>query len=215
MSIRSKYEEELSFVFNKLIDMCHATEFAIEQSISALKTKDRALAKEVIDNDKFVDEKERDIESDCLRILLMEHPFASDFRDVSAALKVITDLERIADQAADIAEIFLHFSDEEFVKEPEHIDTMAKLAVKMVRDGVQSYINRDIKTAAELDKRDDRIDELFKTVKDELVLSITKDPSSADSAVLFLMIAKYLERIGDHAVNIGEWAEYAVTGKRF
>ena len=144
----------------------------------------------------------------------MEHPVASDFRDVSAALKMITDLERIADQASDISEISLQFGDEEFIKEPEHIEMMAKLVIGMVKDGVTSYINRDLDAARGLEKRDDRVDELFETVKKDLIELIKTNPANADQAILFMMIAKYLERIGDHAVNIGEWVGYAATGSR-
>ena len=162
MSIRSKYESELSRVFTKLIGMCHATELAIEKSVTALQMRDAELAHEVMDEDKNIDNTEREIEQDCLKILLMERPVASDFRDVSAALKMITDLERIADQAADISEISLQFGKEAFIKEPEHILQMAKLAGAMVKDGVQSYINRDLETARGLDRRDDRVDELLK-----------------------------------------------------
>lgn len=146
-----------------------------------------------MDNDKNIDAAERDIEQDCLKILLMEHPVASDFRDISAALKMITDLERIADQASDIAEISLHFPDESFIKEPEHIELMSKYAVSMVKDGVQSYINRDVEAASELDKRDDNIDKLFETVKNDLIALIRQNPDAADQAILFMMIAKYLE----------------------
>ena len=215
MSVRSKYEAELALVFGKLTKMCRETELSIEKSVQALKTRDKRLAREVMDNDKNIDAAERDIEQDCLKILLMEHPVASDFRDISAALKMITDLERIADQASDIAEISLHFPDESFIKEPEHTELMSKYAVSMVKDGVQSYINRDVEAASELDKRDDNIDKLFETVKNDLIALIRQNPDAADQAILFMMIAKYLERIGDHAVNIGEWAEYAATGKRF
>lgn len=214
MSIRAKYEKELNLVFNKLIEMCHDTELVIEKSVTALKTRDAELAKQVVSEDKTIDNEERDIEQDCLKILLMEHPVAGDFRDVSAALKMITDLERIADQAADISELSLQFGDEKFIKEPEHIEMMAKLVMGMVKDGVTSYIKKDIKTAKGLDKRDDRVDELFETVKRDLIELIKSDPSNADQAILFMMIAKYLERIGDHAVNIGEWTEYAATGSR-
>ena len=212
MSIRAKYEKELNEVFVKLIDMCHMAEIAIEKSITALKTRNDDLAREVMENDKNVDHAEREIEQDCLKILLMEHPVAGDFRDVSAALKMITDLERIADQAADISELSLQFKNEKFIKQPEHIEAMAKIAVEMVKDGVKSYVDKDLAAARELDKRDDRVDKLFLTVKDELVALIVKDPACAEQAVLFMMIAKYLERIGDHAVNIGEWVEYAATG---
>ena len=213
MSIRSKYEAELALVFNKLIAMCRATETAIEKSITALVKRDRDMSAEVISGDKYVDNLEHEIEQDCLKILLMEHPVASDFRDVSAALKMITDLERISDQAADISEIALQFGDEDFIKEPEHITLMAHLAIDMVKDSVQSYINRDIELARSLDSRDDRVDQLFETVKGDLVELIRKDGKNADQAILFMMIAKYLERIGDHAVNIAQWVEYSLTGQ--
>lgn len=214
MSVRSKYEDELDKVFTKLVKMCHATEIAIEKSVKALKTRDDDLAKEVMAEDKNVDDMEREIERDCLKILLMEHPVASDFREVSSALKMITDLERIADQAADISELSLQFKGEKFIKKPEHIELMAKIVTGMVKDGVTSYINHDLETARELDKRDDKVDELFETVKKDLVELIKIDSANADQAILFMMIAKYLERIGDHAVNIGEWVGYAATGSR-
>ena len=212
MSIRNKYEEELKRVFGKLVAMCRATEQAIDRSVTALRDRNAALSREVMEEDRNIDNMERDIEQDCLKILLMEHPVAGDFRDVSAALKMITDLERIADQAADISETSLQFKGEKFIKEPEHIELMAKLVIGMVKDGVASYINRDLETARGLDKRDDRVDELFETVKTDLVELIKQNSANADQAILFMMIAKYLERIGDHAVNIGEWAEYAATG---
>ena len=203
MSIRNKYEKELTLVFDKLIKMCHDTELAIEKSVKALKSRDFSLAKEVIAEDKTIDNEERDIEQDCLKILLMEHPVAGDFRDVSATLKMITDLERIADQASDISEISLQFGEEKFIKEPFHIEMMSKLVISMVKDGVKSFINKDA---------DDRVDELFCTIKKDLIELIKADSENADQAILFMMIAKYLERIGDHAVNIGEWTEYAVSG---
>lgn len=212
MSIRNKYENELNLVFNKLVKMCHEAELAIEKSINALKTQNADLAKEVMADDKNVDGLEREIEQDCLKILLLEHPVAGDFREVSAALKMITDLERIADQAADISEITLQFNGEKFIKKPEHIELMAKLVIGMVKDGVLSYINRDLDTARGLDKRDDKVDELFETIKTDLIELIKQNSANADQAIFFMMIAKYLERIGDHAVNIGEWAEYAATG---
>lgn len=212
MSIRNKYESELNRVTNKLIIMCRTTELAIEKSITALVRQDKELSREVIREDKEVDNLEREIEQDCLKILLMEHPVAKDFREVSAALKMITDLERIADQAADISEIALQFKDEEYIKKLEHIPLMAELAIGMVKDGVHSYINRDLEQARGLDKRDDEVDLLFETVKNDLIELIKINGANADQAILLMMIAKYIERIGDHAVNIGEWVEYAITG---
>lgn len=215
MSIRNKFENQLKLVFDKLVVMCKEVELAIEKSMNALKSHDEELAKEVIREDRVIDNAEREIEQDCLKILLMEHPVASDFRDVSAALKMITDLERIADQAADISEISLQLCGKIGVEEPPHLSAMAKIVTGMVKDGVVSYVNRDLDTARGLDKRDDRVDQLFLTVKADLVDEIRKSPEQAEEALLYLMIAKYLERIGDHAVNIGEWAEYASTGARF
>lgn len=215
MSIRNKYEAELNVFYSKIIEMCRKSELAIEKSITALKTRNSDLAKQVISEDKDIDNLEKDIEQDCLKILLMEHPVASDFRDISAGLKMITDLERIADQASDISEITLQFGKEKFIKEPEHIALMGKIVIEMVKDGVHSYINKDVETAKQLDKTDDKVDELFETVKKDLIELIKQNADNADQAILFMMIAKYLERIGDHAVNIGEWAEYSVTGNRF
>ncbi|MGN0807051.1 MAG: phosphate signaling complex protein PhoU [Candidatus Coproplasma sp.] len=212
MSIRNKYEAELSTVFNKLVTMCRGVEIAIEKSVNALVQRNKILAQEVISEDKHIDAQEHEIEGDCLKILLMEHPVASDFREVSAALKMITDLERIADQAADISELSFQFGDEPFIKEPTHIEQMAKLAISMVKDGVLSYINRDLDLARSLEQRDDAVDDLFTRIKEELVSLIQKDGKNADQAILFMMIAKYFERIADHAVNLGEWVEYAVTG---
>lgn len=212
MSLRNKYEKELDEVSNKLIKMCRYTEMAIEKSIKALVNKNTALSKQVIDEDKNINNLEREIEQDCLKILLMEHPFATDFREVSAALKVITDLERIADQAADISELALQMSDQELINKLEHIELMATLAIEMVKDGVQSYINKDIDLAKSLEKRDDKVDELFQEIKNELVEKIKENGNNADQAILIMMIAKYLERISDHAVNIGEWVEYAILG---
>ncbi len=212
MSIRNKYEGELNSVFDKLIIMCRHVESSIEKSIVSLTSRDRELAKAIIRDDKNIDNLEHEIEGDCLRILLMEHPVAGDFREVSATLKMITDLERIADQAVDISEITFQFGDEKFIKEPTRITEMAKLAIAMVKDSVLSLINRDLDLARSLDKRDDKVDAVFQTVKYELVDLIQKNGNTADQAILFMMIAKYLERIADHAVNIGEWVEYAITG---
>ena len=212
MSIRNKYESELNVVFNKLVNMCHGAELAIEKSITALTERNSDLAREVMNEDKDIDAAERDIEQDCLKILLMEHPVASDFREISATLKMITDLERIGDQAADISEISLRFNGERFIKEPEHIKLMAKIVIGMVKDGVKSFIRRDLDVARGLEQRDDKVDALFEQIEEELVSLIKKEPEGAKQAILFMMIAKYLERKGDHAVNIGEWVEYAVTG---
>ena len=213
MSIRARYEKELKDVFNNLVLMCRHIELAIENCVKALSERNVELAKEVYAEDKLIDKMERDIEQSCLKILMMESPVAGDFREVAAALKMITDLERIGDQARDIAEITTQFGSEEYIGKLEHIPQMAVIVIQMVKDGVHAYINRDLTLARSLDKTDDKVDKLFNTVMADLTALIKKNPDSAEQAIMFMMITKYLERIGDHAVNIGEWVEYAITGQ--
>ena len=214
MSIRNRYEQELTGIFNNLVLMCRHIETAIEKCLKALVQRDFELAYEVSKDHKQIDKMEREIEQSCLRILLMEHPVASDFHEVSAALKMIKDLERIGDQAWDIAEIVTQFDDKEYIKKLEHIPQMAVIVIQMVKDGVNAYINRDLTLARTLDKTDDKVDELFNTVMADLTALIKKNSDNAEQAIMLMMVTKYLERIGDHAVNIGEWVEYAITGER-
>lgn len=211
--IRSRYESELKRMTGKLYLMLRKVEASIENSIKALEDHNLELAKEISGGDIEINKLERDIEQECLKLLLLEHPVAGDFREVSAALKMITDLERIGDQTRDICELILQFDGEAYIKTLEHIPEMGKIAAEMVKCSVHAYINRDLSMARSLDKYDDRVDGLFEKLKSELVALIRKKPSAADQAILFLMIGKYLERISDHAVNIGEWAEYAITGR--
>ena len=212
MSARSRYDKELKGVSDELVLMCRYIETAIEKCVKALIDRDYDLAREVYEVDRQIDRMERDIEQRCLKILVMEHPVAKDFREVSAALKMITDLERIGDQAWDIAEITTQFGDGEYIKKVERIQQMAAIVIQMVKDGVQAYINRDLELARSLDVTDDKVDDLFNAVMSDLTALIKKNPDNAEQAVMFMMITKYLERIGDHAVNIGEWVEYAITG---
>jgi phosphate transport system protein len=212
MSIRANYEKELKGIFDNLVLMCRHIETAIEKCVKALTDRDFGLAQEVYEDHDFIDKMERDIEQACLKILLMEHPVARDFREVTAALKMITDLERIGDQAWDIAEITTQFRDDEYMKKLAHIPQMATIVIQMVKDGVQAYINRDLELAHSLDKTDDKVDDLFNTVMADLITAIKANPDNAEQAIMLMMITKYLERIGDHAVNIGEWVAYAITG---
>ena len=159
-----------------------------------------------------MDRQERDIESLCLRMLLMQQPVARDLRLVSSALKMITDMERIGDQAADIAEIVLMLGESSAVQPPEHIAAMAEEARAMVHSAIDAYVQRDVKLAEKVIDQDDAVDGLFLSVKDELVEQLRREPASALAALDMLMIAKYFERIGDHATNIAEWVQYAVTG---
>ena len=152
------------------------------------------------------------IEKKCMRILLKQQPVAKDFRVVSTALKMITDIERFGDQAADIGDLVSTMPGETYIKKLTHITAMGDLALKMVRDSVNSFINNDEPLADEVIRLDDEMDELFLTVKNELIELIKVDANNGDQAIELMMVAKYLERIGDHAVNVAEWTKYNETG---
>ncbi len=212
MSNRKAFEEELNELKVELVRMCRITEEMIIDAIDALIKKNRQLAASVPPRDREVDEFELDIERKCMRILLRRQPVADDFREVSTALKLITDIERIGDQASDIAEIVLSFNGENYIKDLVHLKAMGELGVKMVRSSVDSFIRNDEKLADEIIASDDTLDKLFLVVKEELIELIRSDSANADQAISFMMIAKYLERIGDHAVNVCEWTKYFGTG---
>ncbi|MCL2223442.1 MAG: phosphate signaling complex protein PhoU [Defluviitaleaceae bacterium] len=212
MPRRANYEKELQDIFDKLVIMCRTIESAIEKCVTALVERKFELAADVYEEDKVIDRLEREIEQACLRLFVMEQPMASDFREVSAALKMITDLERIGDQSCDIMDIATQFKDDKYASNLDNIRQMAIIVIQMVKDGVQSYINRDLELAKSVDETDDKVDELFQKATDELVVQMKQEPDSAKQCVRLLMIAKYFERIGDHAVNVGEWVEYAITG---
>lgn len=212
MTARRAFEEELESLKLELVKMCRITEDMISDSITALVTKDKELAASVPPRDREVDEYELDIERQCMKILLRRQPVADDFREVSTALKLITDVERIGDQASDIAEIVISLSDRNYIKDLVHLKAMGELGVRMARESVESFIKNDAALADKIIAADDEMDELFCVVKDELIELIKADSGSADQAIAFMMIAKYLERIGDHAVNVCEWTKYFETG---
>ena len=212
MSIRKIFEDELAELKTQLIEMCRLTEQMISDAITALVNKDRELGKSIGVMDKRVDEYEMAIEKRCMRILLKQQPVAKDFREVSTALKMITDIERFGDQAADIGELVYSMPGEKYIKELTHTKAMGNLAIKMVRESVNSFINNDAKLADEVIALDDKMDELFDTVKTELIELIKKDGNNGDQGIELMMVAKYLERIGDHAVNVAEWTKYNETG---
>ena len=212
MSIRKIFEEELAELKTQLVEMCRLTEQMISDAITALVNKDRELGKSIGVMDKRVDEYEMAIEKKCMRILLKQQPVAKDFREVSTALKMITDIERFGDQAADIGELVYSMPGEKYIKELTHTKAMGNLAIKMVRESVNSFINNDEKLADEVIALDDQMDGLFATVKTELIELIKKDGNNGDQGIELMMVAKYLERIGDHAVNVAEWTKYNETG---
>lgn len=212
MSVRKLFEEELSGLKTELVEMCRLTEQMINNAITALVNRDRELGKSVGLADKRVDEYEMDIEKRCMRILLRQQPVAKDFREVSTALKMITDIERFGDQASDIGDLVYTMPGERYIKKLEHITAMGNLAEKMVRESVDSFISNNEALANEVIALDDKMDDLFLTVKKELIELIKKDGANGDQASELMMVAKYLERIGDHAVNVAEWTKYNETG---
>ena len=212
MSVRKLFEEELSGLKTELVEMCRLTEQMINNAITALVNRDRELGKSVGLADKRVDEYEMDIEKRCMRILLRQQPVAKDFREVSTALKMITDIERFGDQASDIGDLVYTMPGERYIKKLEHITAMGNLAEKMVRESVDSFISNNEALANEVIALDDKMDDLFLTVKKELIELIKKDGANGDQAIELMMVAKYLERIGDHAVNVADWTKYNETG---
>ena len=211
--MRNRFDEQLHTLNHELLEMGALIERAIRSATDALVKQDVEAALQAIAADKEVDQAERDIESLCLKLLLQQQPVARDLRLISSALKMITDMERIGDQASDIAELVIYLSKEPYRKELKHLPQMAENAIRMVTGALDAYVRKDVALAREVMGMDDAIDALFVTVKDELIALIRNDASAGSQAIDLLMIAKYYERIGDHAQNIAEWVEYALTGK--
>ncbi len=211
MSVRKSFDAQLSELSTSLIRMGSIAVQAIEDAIRAFKTQDPQLARQVIEGDRRVDDMEREIERHCLTLLLRQQPVARDLRTVSTALKMITDIERIGDAAADIAEISRHINGE-IPQLLSLIDEMAAEARGMVVDAVDAFVRVDTAKAEAVIARDDIVDNAFNEVKTRMVEVLHQDSSMVDVAIDYLMIAKYLERLGDHAVNICEWTEFSKTG---
>lgn len=210
--MRDRFDKELDILNNEIIEMGNMIEVSIENASKSLITQDVALAKTVITGDINIDEQEKIIERRCLKLLLQQHPVASDLRLISSALKMITDMERIGDQASDISELAIRLSDQKYIKEITHIPQMAKATIKMVKDSIEAFITGDLSLADKVIAYDDIVDDLFNVVKDELVHLIREDTSNGEQAIDLIMIAKYFERIGDHAENISEWVVFSITG---
>ncbi len=212
MSVRKMFEEELTELKAELVKMCRLTETMLENAITALMSQDRQLGKSIGEIDKRVDEYEMNIEKRCMRIMLKQQPVAKDFREVSTALKLITDVERVGDQASDIGELVYTMPGEKYIRKLNYIKAMGELAVKMVHESVNSFIENDESLADKVIKDDDKMDELFVTVRNELTELIRQNSENGEQAITLMMVAKYLERIGDHAVNIAEWTKYNESG---
>ena len=211
--MRSRFDQQLERLHLELTRMGAQCEQAIAAGIKALLEDDDEMAGEAIAIEREIDQQEREIESLCMKLLLQQQPVARDLRMVSSALKMISDMERIGDQAADIAGITRHIGGAPLPGQVR-LKEMAQAAAKMVAGSVDAFVKRDLNLAGSVIQYDDVVDELFVRIKEELTELIRRDASSAEEALDLLMIAKYLERIGDHAVNLAEWVEYSITGNK-
>jgi phosphate transport system protein len=210
--MRSRYDEQLTRLNDDLIEMGAMVEDAINKAVRALEEQDVDAAKRVMENDRVIDEQEREIESLCLKLILIEQPVASDLRQVSAALTMCTVRERVGDHAADISELCVYLEGREPLTNWTHMRDMAATATGMLTGAIDAYVKRDLVLAESVITLDDVVDDLFDAVKSDLIRLIREDASNGGQAIDLLQIAKYLERIGDHAVNIAEWVIFSITG---
>ena len=210
--MRNRFDEQLIHLNNELITMGALCEEAISGCVKYLIDKDIAMRDNTLEADKQIDQKERDIERLCMKLLMQQQPVATDLRVISSALKMISDMERIGDQASDIAEIVKHIQKSN-LESNTHISDMARATIRMVTDSVESFVKKDIALAEAVIKNDDEVDALFNKVKNELIQAVQQSEDDAEALIDLLMIAKYFERIGDHAENIAEWVIYSITGR--
>ena len=210
--MRDRFNEQLEQLNVELIKMGALCEEAISAATKALLDGDDALRESAAAAEREIDQKERDIENLCMKLLLQQQPVARDLRTISSALKMISDMERIGDQAADISEITKYIRKNDS-KSKVHIADMAKATGKMVTDSIDSFVKKDLELAYSVMRYDDVVDDLFSAVRRELIGLIGEDGRNGELCIDLLMVAKYFERIGDHAVNIAEWVEFSLTGK--
>ena len=211
--MRARYDEQLSLLNRELITMGALCENAIANSAKALTDGNLSMAESVPELAARIDEKEREIEAMCLKLLLQQQPVATDLRMISSALKMITDMERIGKQSADIAEIVTLANIKE-TDDTGDIHDMAVAAIKMVTDSIDAFVKRDAALAREVIDYDDVVDGFFNKIKRMIIVHFSSPDSDSEYAIDLLMIAKYLERIGDHAVNIATWVLFSITGNK-
>ena len=210
--MRNRFDEQLNNLNNELITMGALCEEAISCAVKLLIDNDVKMKENVLDADKQIDQKERDIETLCMKLLMQQQPVASDLRTISSALKMISDMERIGDKASDIAEI-AEYAYGSGMESETHIADMARATIQMVTDSIDSFVKKDVDLAHTVIEHDNIVDDLFDKVKSELISAIENKAANAEALIDLLMIAKYFERIGDHAENIAEWVIYSITGK--
>lgn len=211
--MRSKFDEQLHLLNQEMMQMGSMIEDSIQKAINALIDQNVELAKKIMDNDTQIDHEQKKIENLCFNLLMQQQPVAKDLRVISAAMKMVTDMERIGDHAADISEMTILMSKTKYIPNLEHINRMASETVQMLIRSIEAYVEKDMKKAVEVIASDDIVDDLFDKNKAELIEQIQREPQSAESAADMLMVAKYFERIGDHATNIAEWVIFALDDK--
>lgn len=212
--MRSKFDEQLHLLNQEMMQMGSMIEDSIQKAINALIDQNVELAKKIMDNDTQIDHEQKKIENLCFNLLMQQQPVAKDLRVISAAMKMVTDMERIGDHAADISEMTILMSKTKDIPNLEHINRMASETVQMLIRSIEAYVEKDMKKAVEVIASDDIVDDLFDKNKAELIEQIQREPQSAESAADMLMVAKYFERIGDHATNIAEWVIFALDDKK-
>lgn len=216
ITMRNRFDRQLLALNNELIQMGSLIEQAIETGISALVNQDVEKAESAIKFDTEIDQQERNVEALCMKLLLQQQPVAKDLRLISAALKMITDMERIGDHAADISEMTILMAGSEYERTQINIDlvkNMAKETTDMVIKSIDAFVNSDMELARWVIRQDDVVDELFAEFKKQLIQKINENVKNGEQATDMLMVAKYFERIGDHATNIAEWVIYSITGE--
>ena len=212
--MRSKFDEQLHLLNQEMMQMGSMIEDSIQKAINALIDQNVELAKKIMDNDTQIDHEQKKIENLCFNLLMQQQPVAKDLRVISAAMKMVTDMERIGDHAADISEMTILMSKTKYIPNLEHINRMASETVQMLIRSIEADVEKDMKKAVDVITSDDVVDDLFDKNKAELIEQIQREPQSAESAADMLMVAKYFERIGDHATNIAEWVIFALDDKK-
>lgn len=214
MAVRQSFEDDLKALEQDILRMGSLVEEAIAQSIRSLARQDVEMAEEVIRNDEFIDDLELEIEDRCLKLIATQQPMAKDLRRISTGLHIIIDLERMGDHASDIARVAKFIADEPLIKPLIDIPRMAELAQKMVKDCLDAYVQESVELAYSLAEADDLVDHLYSQVFRELLTYMMEDPRTIKQATYLLLVSRYLERIADHATNVGERVIYLVTGER-
>lgn len=212
--MRAKFDEQLHMLNQEMMHMGSMIEDKIQKAIEALIGQDSALAKEIMEADNEVDREQKKIENICFNLLMQQQPVARDLRVISAAMKMVTDMERIGDHAADISEMTVMMASEPYAVDLSDIKKMASETVLMLIRSIEAYVEKDMLKAQSVIDHDDIVDELFNKVKQELIEMIRKNPAVSEQAADMLMVAKYFERIGDHATNLAELIIFALDDKK-